>query len=204
MQQVVPVECDEWHNGGAETFFFVPVFTTNRICRDRLGTNIGKVGKERHVSAGKYRFPQTFIGPPVNLSTSAGGMVSCSVLPPAFETGWVGIGIGGQATTGGLLEANPNTFTIWANGTWKIFNQTGRVGPLLADREARSGEATGGGGDSVASDGLRWFNLTLRMILEPHKPTFIAGIDGKARENGLLKPFMYKNDRFTKTGSGQT
>ena len=70
----------------------------------------------------------------------------------------VGIGIGGQATTGGLLEANANTFTIWANGTWKIFNQTGRVGPLLAvHREARSGEATGSGDDSVASasDGLR-------------------------------------------------
>ena len=70
----------------------------------------------------------------------------------------VGIGIGGQATTGGLLEANANTFTIWANGTWKIFNQTGRVGPLLAvHREARSGEATGGGDDSLvasASDGV--------------------------------------------------
>ena len=23
-------------------------------------------------------------------------------------------------------------------------------------------------------------------------------------ENGLLKPFIYKNDHFTKTGSGQT
>ena len=69
-------------------------------------------------SGGKYRFPQTFIGPPVNLSAPQGGVVSCSVLPPAFASGWAGIGIGGQATTGDVVVSTQAICRWLCSGTF--------------------------------------------------------------------------------------
>lgn len=114
MQQVVPLECDEWHNGG------------------------------------KYKFPQTFIGPPVNLSESA--TVSCSVLPPTFENGWAGIGIGGQATSGSTLTASPDVLAVWPNGTWAVYGRSGVVPPTVARKDA-----------DTSSTQIRWFNLSLTL-----------------------------------------
>ena len=80
MQQVVPVECDEWHQGT------------------------------------KYKFPQTFVGPSANLSTPA--TVTATVLPPATAAGWVGVGIGGQGTSGSADHPPATVFAIWPNRSW--------------------------------------------------------------------------------------
>lgn len=148
MQQVVPLECDEWHNGG------------------------------------KYKFPQTFIGPPVNLSQSA--TVSCSVLPPAFENGWAGIGIGGQATSGSTLTASPDVLAVWPNGTWTVYGRSGAVPPTFAQ-----------GNTGTTSTQIRWFNLSLTLQQEAaddpeghpeNLAKFTARIDGTVVASGTALP----------------
>jgi hypothetical protein len=146
-EQVVPLECDEWHNGG------------------------------------KYKYPQTFIGPPVNLSETA--TVSCSVLPPMFNNGWAGIGIGGQATSGSTLTASPDVLAVWPNGTWTVYGRSG-VARLAVFPDSPDSKTS-----STAS---RWFQLSLSLRPAagrdpegaPQALAFAARIDGALVASGTV------------------
>ena len=156
MQQVVPTEPDEWHNG----------------------QNIKQ--------------PQTFVGPAANLSVPA--TLSCSVLPPAFETGWAGIGIGEQTNTGTKQRPGPEALAVWQNGTWCCLGSCGAV------HTSRDVDTAG-----------RWFVVAVTMGLNSAgQRKLTASIDGKRVAHGLVgsKPnASYANPFLTasySTAAGNT
>ena len=92
MQQVIPEDCDEWHNA-------------------------------------KVVHPQTFIGASANLAGGKTASISSAVLPPTFEGGWVGVGIGYQAHAGDAIKPGDNVFAYWINGSWAFGGKHGAVVP---------------------------------------------------------------------------
>ena len=99
----------------------------SRDPRMRGGTTMHQVvpaePDEWHGSA-SLKWPQTFVGPAANLSAGP-TTISCSVLPPAFPGGWVGIGIGGQTACGDKLHPGNSTLAVWANGSWSFNGRSG-------------------------------------------------------------------------------
>ena len=107
-----------------------------------------------------------FIGPPVNVSAGTAA-VSCAVLPPAFATGWAGIGIGDQATTGSTLTAAPNVLAVWPNRSWAVSGRTGIVPPSSSDP---------------------WLNLSLTLTEDGRALSFAAHINGAEVASGPVSP----------------
>eukprot|EP01051_Picozoa_sp_SAG22_P019242 SAG22_NODE_3493_length_1683_cov_1.063131_2_plen_209_part_00 len=78
-------------------------------------------------SGSKYKFPQTFVGPPLNTSSGNTNTISCLVLPAGIPSGWAGIGIGGQCTSGTIKTPPPDVLAVWSSGRWAFNNMTGQV-----------------------------------------------------------------------------
>eukprot|EP01050_Picozoa_sp_SAG11_P003574 SAG11_NODE_205_length_12427_cov_8.010140_7_plen_910_part_00 len=78
-------------------------------------------------SGSKFKFPQTFVGPPLNTSSGTVNTISCMVLPPGIPNGWVGIGIGGQSTSGSIEAPPSDVLALWSSGKWSFNGHTGQV-----------------------------------------------------------------------------
>jgi hypothetical protein len=76
-------------------------------------------------AGGSLGWPQSFIGPAANMSVPA--TLSCSVLPPTFESGWAGIGIGEQTRRSAELRPGNATLAVWANGSWCCLGSCGHT-----------------------------------------------------------------------------
>ena len=73
--------------------------------------------------AQKLMYPHTFIGACADLSHPVS--IAAEVLPPTFEDGWVGVGIGGQQKHGTVLKPAPGVLAYWSNGNWAWGAQRG-------------------------------------------------------------------------------
>ena len=139
-------------------------------------------------SGSSFRFPQTFVGPIANFSAPI--TVSCRVLPPAFATGWAGIGVGGpsyEGTPKGMQAPGRNlsTLAVWVNRTWQFLGHRGQV---VATLNSAGGTAA-----------TQWFNLSLTVqSTHPGEFSYSARIDGSLVATGDApinkngnKPFAY-------------
>jgi hypothetical protein len=113
-------------------------------------------------------WPQSFVGPAANLSVPA--TLTCSVLPPAFESGWAGIGIGKQThkcEAPGCTEPRPDnaTLTVWANGSWCCLGSCGVVSGTEPDS---------------------WFELSVTVKLDAAgQPRMSATVNGQFVASGV-------------------
>ena len=49
------------------------------------------------------------------------------VLPPGVSNGWIGIGIGGQCTSGSIEAPSPTVLALWSSGKWSFGGHTGQL-----------------------------------------------------------------------------
>lgn len=144
-----------------------------------------------HHSNTKFHSPQTFVGPAANLTSPA--TISCSVLPPAFESGWVGIGVGEQANTGTKLKPGLETLAVWANNTWCCLGKCGAVPTLTTSTHSRHQNQ-----HRPHQQGLKrqqqeqpsqWFDLSVTAQLNPAgQRVMAASINQQLIVHGVVPP----------------
>ena len=119
-------------------------------------------------AGGNLGWPRSFIGPAANLSVLA--TLRVSVLPPGFESGWAGIGIGGQTTRpkSGELRPDNATLAIWANGSWCCLGNCGTAPRASANH---------------------WFELSVTLTpgVAPDQQVLSASIDGVRVAHGVIR-----------------
>lgn len=118
-------------------------------------------------------YVRTDVGPPLNLTAQAASC-SCSILPPAFKSGWGGIGIAGQAKVGTSEVPGPEVFAVWPNASWRFLGHSGTLARKSATEvhsasdheERRAGVSQAQELNSHAPDSTiarRWYNLSLSV-----------------------------------------
>ena len=129
----------------------------------------------RIVVGGSLGWPQSFVGPAANLSMPA--TLRVSVLPPAFATGWAGIGIGGQTKKNTDVGLHPDnaTLAVWGNGSWCCLGSCGALAPLPRTMTTTWGNAP------------RWFELSVSLSLDvTGQQVLVASIDGTIVAHGVV------------------
>jgi hypothetical protein len=129
----------------------------------------------RIVVGGSLGWPQSFVGPAANLSRPA--TLRVSVLPPAFATGWAGVGIGGQTKKNTDVGLHPDnaTLAVWGNGSWCCLGSCGALAPLPRTMTTTWGNAP------------RWFELSVSLSLDATgQQVLVASIDGTIVAHGVV------------------
>eukprot|EP01052_Picozoa_sp_SAG31_P020512 SAG31_NODE_1546_length_7927_cov_29.239525_2_plen_640_part_00 len=131
-------------------------------------------------------WPQSFVGPAVNISALTPSSLKATVLPPSFKTGWVGIGFGGQANIGSLAEPGPTVFAIYSNGTWRY---AGKMGQLRLGSNSEFALSEQEKDNTRRRMQEQWFNLSLAVLNQNDEEEggtkFVASVNGVVVSTGI-------------------